>query len=73
MVIPWRLTPSVGIKAKVRASPKARARTTKAKAKASFEMMDKELANEDELKTVTFVVGVVVEDIGSEIAGRNRT
>ena len=65
--------PSVGIKTKARASPKARARTIRAKARASFEMMYKELANEVELGIVTFVVGVVAEDIGSEIAGRNRT
>ena len=65
--------PSVGIKAKARASPKARARTIRAKARASFEMMHKELVNEVELKTVTLVVGVVAEDIGNEIAGRSRT
>ena len=67
------MTPSVGIKIKAKASPKARARTTRAKARVSLEMMDKELANEGELKTVTFVVGVVAEAIGNEIAGRSRT
>ena len=67
------MTPCVGIKTKAKASPKARARTTRAKARARFDMMDKELATEGELRTVTFVFGAVAEAIGNEIAGRSRT
>ncbi len=35
--------------------------------------MDKELVNEAEFKIVMFVVGVVAEAIGNDIAGRDRT